>query len=93
MKNYSQDFFESAGFEVVQTGGGCEAWEKLAPGLRILITDESGSAIPVDNDIITVGFYSDIPGFEVEPLLECECTTPAAALAAVEFNITRNFAK
>ena len=87
MNIYAQDMFEAAGFEVVQTGGGCEAWEKLASGLRILITDESGSALPTEGDIITVGFYSDLPGFEVEPMFEREYTTPAVALAAVRFNI------
>ena len=93
MNIYAQDLFESAGFYVVQTGGCCEAWEKHTPGLRVLITDESGGALPENGDIISVGFYSTIPGFESEPVFEGEYTTPAAALAAVEFNITRNFAK
>ena len=45
MNIYAQDIFKSAGFDVVQTGGCCEAWEKHTPGLRVLITDDTSPGV------------------------------------------------
>ena len=76
--------FADAGYEVAQTGGGCEAYALYGHGWHVLITDEGGCALPIEGDVIVVGVYSDVTGFEVETLMGAEYTTPAEALLAVD---------
>lgn len=46
------------GFEPHQTGGGCMALARHLPdGSQWLVTDEDGTRIPGDNEIIAVGHY------------------------------------
>lgn len=54
------ELFEKRGYEVQNTGGGCEAYRKCFTGGRhVLVTDGEGGASLPDSGAGSVGFYAD----------------------------------
>jgi hypothetical protein len=49
------DTFKSIGFEVWETGGGCQAWGRTLPdGTYIMVTDAGGSDLPDKETLVGV---------------------------------------
>lgn len=68
-----------AGWSVISTGGGCEAWHRRTGNLMWLLTDEC--EVPLDGDAaVLLGLYAG----EAEEQLcfwECSCVAEALAIA------------
>lgn len=59
-------FWKGSGFDVWQTGGGCEALgKKLPDGGCILITDSDGGCLPDYGSVCFIGRY-DVEGNEAD---------------------------
>lgn len=74
------DLFEGCGFHIVETGGGCTAWQcNLYAGDGseagyILVTGDEASIPDDDDELIQIGFYSP----ESDPLVSFSCLNRAS---------------